>query len=168
MTPEAETGGNAEEESSAAMSAPAQPESQEAPMPEPATTEQVAPQVEGRRTQLKIVREGLDSLTTDVWNFRRSHEGSMKKIQADLKSVRKDLAAHSNSKELGAHAKSTEANNKRLEKQVASLRAELAALKTSMVKEAAKSRAREEASFSKLLAKVSAKPKTAKKPSKKK
>jgi hypothetical protein len=85
---------------------------------------QPGPQVEGRRTQLRIVRENIHSLSKDVGSFRKSHEASTKK----------------------------------LEKQVATLRSELAAFKSNIAKDAARSRAKQEATLSKILAKVSAKP----------
>jgi hypothetical protein len=107
------------------MAAPTQSEEQAASMAESATTEQSVPQPEGRRTQLKIVREGVESLRTDVWSFRRNHESSIKKLQADVKNLRKEVAAHTTSKQLSEHAKNTDAGNKKLEKQVAVLRAEL-------------------------------------------
>jgi hypothetical protein len=150
------------------MAAPTQSEEQAASMAESATTEQSVPQPEGRRTQLKIVREGVESLRTDVWSFRRNHESSIKKLQADVKNLRKEVAAHTTSKQLSEHAKNTDAGNKKLEKQVAVLRAELAALRGSISKDTAKSRAREEAILTKILAKVSVKPKKPVKASSKK
>jgi cell division protein FtsB len=157
LTPEAETGANKEEQNSAA--AVVQSEEQAGSMQEPAASEQTVIQPEGRRTQLKIVREGVESLTADVWSFRRNHESSIKKLQAEIKYLRKELATHTTSKELSEPSKNSDTGNKKLEKQVASLRAELAGLKGNIAKEAARSRAREEALLSRILAKVSAKPK---------
>jgi hypothetical protein len=91
--------------------------------PEAEVPTQAGPQVEGRRSRLKMVRENIHSLSTEVGNFRKSHEVSIKK----------------------------------LEKQVATLRSELAALKSSIAKDAARSRAKQEATLSKILTKVSAK-----------
>ena len=123
---------------------------------------------EGRRTQLKIVREGVESLTADVWSFRRKHESSIRKLEAQVSSLRRDLSGNASAKALESHDKGHQASNKRLEKQVASLRKELASLKSSMAKDAARARAREEAALSKILAKVSQKPKAGKKKTSKK
>jgi chromosome segregation ATPase len=156
----AETGGSGEtEEGSAAQgAAPVQPieETVEAPAPEFAgVTPQAPPQpVEGRRTQLKIVRETVQSLSRDVGSFRKSHEASVKRLEAQVASLRKEFAVHARSKDLGNHVKSHESDTKRLEKQVASLRSDLVALKSQIAKEAAKSRVREEAVLSRILAKV--------------
>jgi uncharacterized protein YigA (DUF484 family) len=120
-------------------------------------TMESTPPAEGRRTQLKIVREKIQSLSKDVEGFRKSHEASNKKLEANLAALRKDLSAHSVSKDLDRFAKSTEANTKRLEKQIASLKTDLTALKSHVSKEAAKSRAKEKDTLSKALAKVKAK-----------
>jgi chromosome segregation ATPase len=125
-------------------------------------TTEAPPQVEGRRTQLKIVRETIQSLSSDIARFRKSHEASSKRLEAQVASLRKELATHTRSKDLGNHVKSHESDTKRLEKQVATLRSELTSLKAHVSKEAAKSRAKEEAAFSRMLAKV-----RAQKPSKK-
>ncbi len=130
-------------------------------------TQVPAPQAEGKRTQLKIVRQNIETLSSDIGNFRRVHENSLKRVEAQIGSIRKDLAEHTRSKTLENHAKSQDASNKKLEKQVATLRAELAAVKASIAKDAARSRAKEEATLARILAKVSAKPKSAK-PAKKK
>jgi chromosome segregation ATPase len=156
----AETGGSGdtEEASVAQGAAPVQPieEAVAAPAPEVAsvTPQAQAQPVEGRRTQLKIVRETVQSLSRDIGNFRRSHEVSVKRLEKQVASLRKELAVHARSKDLGNHVKSHEADTKRLEKQVTTLRNELVALKNQIAKEAAKSRAREEAVLSKVLAKV--------------
>jgi ribosomal protein L29 len=121
-------------------------------------TGQAAPQVEGRRTQLKIVRENLEYLSRDLGNFRSSHTASIKRLEKQVASLRSELAATKLSKDVGSFRKSHDASAKRLEKQVATLRAELAALKTSIAKDAARSHAKQEAVLSRLLAKVSAKP----------
>jgi len=134
-------------------------------------TKQVQPPAGGRRTQLKVVRESVDSLSRDVGNLRKSSEASAKRLEAHMKSLRKDLAAHTRSKDLGAHAKSHRADTKRLEKQLATLRKELASFKSQMVKDAAKGRAREEAALARFAAKVNAagpKKKPRAKPSRKK
>jgi ribosomal protein L29 len=123
----------------------------------------------GRRTQFRIVRESIQALSVEVGRYRKSHEASAKKLEAQVTSLRKDLATHIHSKDLGVHVKSHEAGNKRLEKQIASLRGELASLKGQMAKEAAKSRAKQEATLSRILAKVkTAKPKSKAKASRKK
>jgi chromosome segregation ATPase len=129
------------------------------------------PKAGGRRTQLRIVRESVQSLSKEVGSFRKSHEASTKKLEAHLASLRKDLATHVRSKDLGHHIKSHEADTERLEKQIATLRNELVSLKSYMAKEAAKSRAWEEAALSRISAKAktvrpSRKPRA--KPSKKK
>lgn len=143
-------------------------------MPEPATETQapsaetaVAPQPEGRRTQLKILREGVDDLRADVWKLTRSHESKSNHLEAQVKSLRKELATHAKSKEVSDQIKQHMASTKKLEKQLATMRAELAAMKGSLAKESARSRAREEAAFSRILAKVS-KAKAAKAPAKRK
>lgn len=132
-----------------------------APSPETEAPAQM-PVAEGRRTQLKIVRENIDNLSNDVGSFRRSHEKSIKKLEAQVASLRDELAAAKLSKDLGGFRKSHDSSSKRLEKQVATLRSDLAALKSSIARDAARSRARQEAALSKILAKVSAKPKAAK------
>lgn len=134
---------------------------QESHAPEEATPAQ-SPPTEGKRTQLKVVRENIQILSKDIGNFRRSHDSSLSRLEGDVASLRRDLAAHTRSKELANHAKLQDAANKRLEKQVATLRSDLAALKASAARDAARSRARQEAMLSKILAKVSAKPKAAK------
>lgn len=115
------------------------------------------PQVEGRRTQLKAIREGIESLTTDVWKLSRSHDSHTKKLEKEVATLRKDLSAHVRSKEVSDQLRTHASSTKSLERQVAALRKELADLKGSMAKEAARVRARDEASYSKLLAKVSPK-----------
>lgn len=120
-------------------------------------TTPAGPQAEGRRTQLRIVRENIQSLSKDVGNFRRSHEASVKRLEKQVASLRNALAAHTHSKDVGNLNKSHEASTKRLEKQVATLRSELAELKSSIAKDAARGRAKQEAVLSKILAKVRAK-----------
>ena len=125
----------------------------EQPSPEAA---QAAPRSEGRRTQLRRVSDSLQILSTEVGRFRKSHEVSTKTLKAEVSSLRKEFATHVRSRDLGAHAKAHEADTKRLEKQIALLRSDLASLKTLMAKEGARSRAREEAALSKVIAKVKA------------
>lgn len=156
-TGESEGGGTEEERSSSWGEIPTQPneETPAAQAPEVSgVTPPAPPQAGGRRTQLKIVRESIESLSKEVGSFRRSHEASTKKVEAHLASLRKELATHVRSKELGKHVKSHEADTKRLEKQIAALRNELVSLKSQMAKEAAKSRAREEAALSRIIAKA--------------
>jgi len=112
----------------------------------------------GRRTQLRVVRENIQSLSKDIWNFRKTHVGSTKRLEKQLAALRSELATHTRSKELGNLSKSYTANTKRLESQVAALRKELASLKGNIARDAARSRAKQEAMLSKILAKVSAKP----------
>ena len=158
LTPETGGSGDTEEGSTAQGEAPVQP-SEEAPQaPEVAVVPEAKPQLEGRRTQLKIVRESIQSLSRDVGSFRKSHEASLKRLESQVASVRRELAAHARSKDLGKHVKSHEAGTERLEKQVATLRSDLAAVKSHLAKEVAKSRAKEEASLARILAKVTPKP----------
>jgi hypothetical protein len=137
----------------------------QAPSPEQ-TAQAGAQSGEGRRTQLRIVRENIDSLSKDVGRFRKSHEVSVKSLEKQLATLRKELAARARAAETGGLSKDYEASAKRTEKQVAALRNELSALKGSIAKDAAKSRAKQEAVLSKILAKVSAKTKPAKRATK--
>ena len=131
---------------------------------EAGASSQAAPQTEGKRTQLKIVRENIQTLSSDIGNFRRSHESSGKRLENQIATLRSELKAHALSKDFGTLTKSNQANTKRLEKQVVTLRAELAAVKSGIAKDAARNRAKQEALLTKILAKVSAKkaPKPAK------
>lgn len=131
--------------------------------PEAEVATRAGPQVEGRRTQLRILREHIQSLSRDVGNFRKSHEGSAKRLEKQVATLRDELAAHTRSKGIGNLSKSHEASAKRLEKEVAILRNELAALKSNIAKDAARSRAKQEVILSKILARVSAKPARSKK-----
>jgi exonuclease VII large subunit len=145
------------EEGGAADTTTVQPNEEVRPAqaPEVSNVPQPAPAKVGRRrAQLKIVRESIQSLSRDVENFRKSHEASTKKLEAHLASLRKELATHIRSKDLGVHVKSHAAETKRLEKQIAKLRNDLVAFKGQMAREAAKSRAREEAALSGIAAKV--------------
>ncbi len=114
------------------------------------------PKTEGRRTQLRRVSDSLQILSNEVGRFRKSHEVNAKSLEAQVASLRKEFAAHIRSKEAGGHTKAREADSKHLEKQITLLRNELASLKTQMAKEAAKSRAKEEAALSRIIAKVKA------------
>jgi len=109
------------------------------------------------------LREHIQSLSRDVGNFRKSHEGSAKRLEKQVATLRDELAAHTRSKGIGNLSKSHEASTKRLEKEVAILRNELAALKSNIAKDAARSRAKQEVILSKILARVSAKPARSKK-----
>jgi hypothetical protein len=131
--------------------------------PQPGQTAMAgAPSVEGRRTQLRIVRENVKALSKDVGSFRKSHELSIRSLEKQLGSLRKDLAAHARVSDSGSLDKSYKASAKKMEKQVAALHKELSAMKSGIAKDAARSRAKQEAMLSKILAKVSAKPKPAK------
>jgi hypothetical protein len=130
--------------------------------PETSGETQMTPPVEGRRTQLKILRENLGYLSNDIGSFRRSHTASIKKLEKQVASLRSELAAQALSKDIGSFRKSHDASSKRLEKQVATLRNELTAMKSRIAKDAARSSARQEAALSRILAKVSVKPKAAK------
>jgi ribosomal protein L29 len=123
---------------------------------ESGTAPQEAPHAEGRRAQLRVVRDSIQILSNEIGRFRKSHEASAEKLEAQVASLRKDLAAHVRSKDLGEHIKKHETGNRRLEQQITSLRKELASLRSQMAKEAARSRVREEAALSKIAAKVRA------------
>jgi ABC-type phosphate transport system auxiliary subunit len=156
LTPE--TGGSegTEEENTEAM-LPMQTGEAAAWTPEAEVATQVGPRVEGRRTQLRILRENIQSLSKDVGNFRKSHEGSTRRLEKQVATLRNELAVHTRSKVVGNLSKNHEASTKRLEKEVATLRNELAALKSDIAKDAARSKAKQEAILSKILAKVSTK-----------
>ena len=151
-----DSGGTAEENTWEAMP-PVQTGEAAAQKPEAEVATQAGPKVEGRRTQLRILRENIQSLSKDVGNFRKSHEVSTKRLEKRVASLRSELTAHTRSKVVGSLSKSHEASTKRLEKEVATLRNELAALKSDIAKDAARTRAKQEAILSKILAKVSAK-----------
>ena len=127
---------------------------------------EAVPQVEGRRTQLKIVRENIYSLSREIANFRKRHDVSIKKLEKHLAVLRSELAPTALSKEVGSFRKSHAVSTKRIEKQVTTLRNELASLKMNIAKDAARSRAKQEATLSRILAKVSAKSSKPSKPSK--
>lgn len=155
------SGGMEEENKGAAI--PVEGTADEAAQPsDSGAAPQTESQVEGRRTQLKVVRENIQALAGDIGDFRKSHEGSIKRLEKQVADLRSELTAQKLSKDVGSFRKSNEANSKRLEKQVATLRKELAALKSGIAKDAARSRAKQEATLAKILAKVSAKPKPAK------
>ena len=137
------------------MSGMSMPSREETPTVESAETSMAPapPKAGGKRTQLKVMRERVQSLTKEVGDFRKSHKVSTKKLEADLASLRKDLA-HVRSKDIGEHIKGHGADTKRLEKQVATLRKDLASMKAQMAKEGSKSKAREKALMSEILARV--------------
>lgn len=175
MTAEsAESEGNSEEENMSVQDETSTQPMEEMPAAEApevgGETTPAQPPAGGRRAQLKIVRESVESLSKDVGNLRKSSEASAKRLEAHMKSLRKELAAHTRSKDLGEHVKSHRADTIRLEKQLTTLRKDLASFKSQIAKDAAKSRAREEAALTKFAAKVKgARPKKPRaKPSKKK
>ena len=145
-----------EEPNTGPVELPMQPnEEMESHAPEETSeTPAAVSQPEGRRTQLRRVRDSIQILSNEVGRFRKSHEASTQKLEAQVASLRKDLATHVRSSDLGKHLKSHEAGNKRLEKQIASLRSELVSLRSQMAKDAAKSRAREEAVLSRIRTKI--------------
>ena len=163
MTAEtAESGGSSEEEKTSAQEemTPHPDEEMSTPPESLGEATPAQPQAGGRRTQLKIVREGVESLSREVGHLRKSSEASTKKLEAHLKSLRKDLGAHAPSKDLSQHIKSHKTDTARLEKEMATLRKEMTSLRSQMAKDAAKSRAQSEAAFAKFAAKVrAAKPK---------
>jgi exonuclease VII large subunit len=122
---------------------------------------QEQPKPEGKRTQLKIVRENVESLSRDVENFRRSHDSSSKALEARIAALKRQLDSFARSKDLDSFARNHQITSKKLEKQVSVIRAELAALKSHVTKEMARSRAKEEVMLSRILSKVSPKPKAA-------
>ena len=153
---ESEGEGTEEEKMSAEGEMSTEPSAEMQTPPEsPGEAPQVQPQG-GRRTQLKIVRESVESLSRDVGKLRKSSEASAKNLEAHMKSLRKEFGAHTHAKDLGEHAKHHQADTKRLEAQLVTLRKELASFKSQMAKEAAKSRAREEAALARFAAKVKA------------
>jgi hypothetical protein len=115
-----------------------------------------APRAEGRRTQLRRVSDSLQILSTEVGRFRKSHEVGVKSLGAQVASLRKEFTTHVRSKDSGAHARAHAVDTARLEKQISLLRSDLASLKTTIAKDAAKSRAREEAALSRIIAKAKA------------
>jgi uncharacterized protein involved in exopolysaccharide biosynthesis len=117
---------------------------------------EAAPRSEGRRTQLRRVSDSLQILSTEVGRFRKSHEVGVKSLESQVASLRKEFVTHIRSKDSGAHAKAHVADTKRLEKQIKSLRSDLASLRAQIAKEAAKSRAREEAALSRIIARAKA------------
>lgn len=134
---------------------------------QPTEASAAQPQAEGRRTQLRIVREHLETLTGDVWNFKRSSQASAKRLETKVETLRKDLGEYRRSRDISDHVKSSDSSAKRLDKQVTALRKEVADLKASLAKEAAKTRARDEATLARILSKVGKPKNTAKKPRKK-
>ena len=156
LTSETGGSGGTEEGNTGEAIPPMQTGESAARTPEAGVATPAGPQVEGRRTQLRILRENIQSLSKDVANFRKSHEGSTKRLEKQVATLRNELAAHARSKGVGNLSKGHEASTKRLEKEVATLRNELAGLKSSIAKDAARSRAKQEAILSKILAKVSA------------
>ena len=168
-TDESEEEGSEVEKTSAQEEMPTQPAEEMQTPPESLGEATPAQPPAGRRTQLKIVREGVESLSREVGRLRKSSEANAKKMEVHLKSLRKELGAHTRSKDLGEHVKSHRADTDRLEKQLATLRRELASFKSQVAKDAAKSRAREEAALARFAAKVkAAEPKKLRKSSKKK
>lgn len=134
--------------------------------------EPTQPPTEGRRTQLRIVRENLHSLSNDVGDFRRSHEASVGRLEKQVSKLRKDVKAQASgsAKSIEDFRKSHSAGSKKLERQVESLRKQLADMRRGIAKDAAKSKAREEATLSKILAKIdrkTSKPKASKSKKKK-
>jgi vacuolar-type H+-ATPase subunit I/STV1 len=150
-----ETGGEDTEEERGAMPMQANEEAPATAVPEVSSeTQQAPPQVEGRRTQLKIIRENIEFLSGEIGSFRKKHEASAKKLEVQVASLRKELVTHVRSHDLGEHVKSHERDTKRLEKQIVSLRNELAAVRSQVAKEADKSRTREEAVLLRILEKI--------------
>ncbi len=90
-------------------------------------------------------------------NFRKSNEVSIKKLEKQVAALRSELAGQTITRDVGSFRKSHEVITKRLEKQVSTLRSELAALKNSIAKDVARSRAKQEVTLSKILARVGSK-----------
>jgi hypothetical protein len=153
LTPEAGGSGGTEAGSTGESTPLVQKSEATAQAPEAEVPTQAGPQqAGGRRTQLRIVRENIQSLSKDVGSFRKSQEASNRKLEKQVVSLWEE-----SSKSIGFRM-SHEASSRKLEKQVISLRKELAALKSQITKEAAKSRTKQDVTLSKILAKVSAKP----------
>ena len=111
-----ESGGSGEEEKEGAVqdARPVQTSEDLTPAPETAMPAPSPPPTGGKRTQLKIVRENIEALSKDMKSFRKSHEVSAKKLEADIATVRKDIAASAHLKDLGSKFKSHEVSSKRL------------------------------------------------------
>lgn len=157
-----ESGGSSEEEKTSDLGEMSEQPSEQTSMPQESLGETMPaqPQPGGRRTQLKIVRESVESLSRDVGRLKKSSEASSKRLEAHLKSLRKELGAHARSKDLGEHTKSHKADTARLEKEIASLRGDMASFRSQMAKEYAKGRKESNAALAKFAAKVkAAKPK---------
>lgn len=163
--------GEADEEGGAAVPVAGVIEESEAPA-SGSTDSEAQPQqsagTEGRRTQLRIVRENIGILSQDIGTFRRNHDANIKRLEKQVASLRSELAASKLSKDVASLSKRHDASSKRLEKQVTTLRNELAALKANIAKDAARTRTRQEVTLGKILSKVSAKPKAVKSSKKKK
>ena len=61
------------------------------------------------------------------------------------------MAEYKRSRDISNHVKSHEASTKRLDRQVTALRSDLAALKANLAKEAAKTKARDDATLARIL-----------------
>jgi hypothetical protein len=137
-----ESGGMEEESQDTSVGEGASFGAEEEHVTEPTTTE--APTVESAKT--KTSRSG-------------GRRAALKIIRQHVESVSKDLSNF---------RKSHEVSSKRLEKQVATLRNDLDALKSYLAKENAKARNKEDAAFARVLAKLNPpKPKKAAAPKKK-
>ncbi|MHB8567164.1 MAG: hypothetical protein ACYC7D_11600 [Nitrososphaerales archaeon] len=108
--------------------------------------------------------EGQQESTPETEAKTKSTRGGGRR--AALKIIRQNVETVS--KDLSSFRKNHEVSSKKLEKQVASLRNDLNALKSYISKESARARSKQEASFSKILAKLNTpKPKAKKAPKKK-
>jgi hypothetical protein len=101
--------------------------------------------------------------TTEVAAKQKTKGGGRR---AALKIIRQNV--ESVSKDLSSFRKTHEVSSKKLEKQIASLRNDLNALKSYISKESARARSKQEASFSKIISKLSAPKAAPKKAAKKK
>jgi hypothetical protein len=116
-------------------------ESQETPVNEVAS---YAEEEHGAEPSTTEAPTGEPATTTKT-SRSGGRRAALKIIRQHVESVSKDLAGF---------RKSHEASSKRLEKQVATLRNDLDALKSYLAKENAKARSKEEAAFARVLAKL--------------
>ena len=108
--------------------------------------------------------EGLSTSSPGEASTKQRSRGGGRR--AALKIIRQNVEAVS--RDLAGLRKSHEAGSNRLEKQVASLRNEVNALKSHIAKESARARSKQEASFTRIMSKLSSpKPKAKRTPKKK-
>ncbi len=109
-----------------------------------------------------------ESMASEASTSEQAPSTSRKKSggrRAALKIVRENVEGVS--RDLAAFRKASDASAKRLEKQMAQLRSDISALKSHVAKEASRAREKQESLSTKLLAKMSQKPKSVAAPKKK-